>query len=380
VRIALFTETFLPKWDGIANTLCHLLDHLAARGHESLLFAPRGAPERYAATEVVGLPSIDVPLYPGLRLAAPAVAVGRRLREFQPDLVHLVGPFLLGTAGLWQARLRGIPVAASYHTDLPGYAAKYGVSLLREPAWLILRTLHNQADLNLCPSRWTRDELAEQGFRRLAIWGRGVDSRQFRPGLRSESWRWRLSDGHPDAPLLLYAGRLAPEKRVEWLRDVADALPGARLAIVGDGPSRPELERRFAGAPTVFTGTLRGRDLARAYAAADVFVFPSANETLGNVVLEAMASGLPVAAPASGGLLDHVRDGENGFLVEPEDRDGFVAIVKKLAEDEVGRRRMGRAARAYAENQSWERVLDDLLARYEALVEGTGARRALRAS
>lgn len=380
MRIAVFTETFLPKWDGIANTLCHLLDHLALRGHESLLFAPEGAPERYAATEVVGLPGIDVPLYPGLRLVPPAVAVGRRLREFQPDLVHVAGPFLLGMAGLWQARLRGVPVVASYHTDLPGYAAKYGLPLLREPAWLILRLLHNQADLNLCPSRWTRNELAEQGFHRLAIWGRGVDSRRFRPSLRSETWRWRLTAGQPDAPLLLYVGRLAPEKRVDWLRDVVAAVPGACLAVVGDGPSRPELEEHFAGTPTVFVGALRGPDLARAYAAADLFVFPSANETLGNVVLEAMASGLPVVAPASGGLLDHLRDGENGLLVEPEDRPGFVARVRALAGDELGRRRLGRAARAYAETQSWERVLDGLLARYESLVEGAERRRALQAS
>ncbi|MCX7841324.1 MAG: glycosyltransferase family 1 protein, partial [Anaerolineae bacterium] len=303
LRIALFTETFLPKVDGVVNTLCHLLDYFAECGYASLLFAPEGAPARYAQTNIVTWKGIRFPLYPELQIVPPLVDPLPQLSEFQPDLVHLVNPVSLGLAGLRAARHLRVPVVASYQTDIPGFARRWGLGLFAEPLLWYLRWLHNQCDLNLTPSRFTQCELIAVGYQRVKVWKRGVDTAHYRPDRRSSEWRWRLSGGHPAAPLLLYVGRLAPEKRVEWLWSVLHALPQARLAIVGDGPLRPSLEKLFAGTPTVFTGYLRGDDLANAYAAADVFVFPSPNETLGNVVLEAMASGLPVVAPRSGGLL-----------------------------------------------------------------------------
>jgi len=367
MRIAFFAETFLPKWDGVAHTMCRLLDHLAARGHASLMFAPEGAPPRYANTAIVGLPGFEFPLYPDLRMVLPIVNVEQQLAAFQPDLVHLVNPALLGWVGLRHARALGVPVIASYHTDIPGYAERYGLGLLREPLWAYFRWIHNQADLNLCPSRFTRDELRDRGFQRLSIWGRGVDTVRFNPRHRSEAWRLRLSGGRPEAPLLLYVGRLAVEKRVEWLRAVLYELPGVRLAVVGDGPLRARLEEQFAETPTVFTGYLQGDDLARAYASADLFVFPSANETLGNVVLEAMASGLPVVAPRSGGVLDHVVDGENGFLFDQNDVYDLIEVVRTMVADPPLVRQLAAAARWYAERQSWQASLDGLLAHYELL-------------
>jgi glycosyltransferase involved in cell wall biosynthesis len=373
MRIALFAETFLPKWDGVAHTLCRLLDHLAARGHASLMFAPEGAPPRYANTAIVGLPGFAFPLYPDLRMVSPTANVEERLADFRPDLVHLVNPALLGWAGLRHARTLEVPVIASYHTDIPGYAERYGLGMLREPLWAYFRWIHNQADLNLCPSRFTCDELQGRGFRRLAIWGRGVDTVRFSPRQRSETWRLRLSGGQPEAPLLLYVGRLAVEKRVEWLRALLYELPGVRLAIVGDGPLRARLEEQFTETPTVFTGYLRGEDLAQAYASADLFVFPSANETLGNVVLEAMASGLPVVAPRSGGVVDHVVDGENGFLVDKDDVYDMVAAVRTLVADPPLVGRLAAAARQHAERQSWQAILDGLLAHYELLARPAGS-------
>jgi glycosyltransferase involved in cell wall biosynthesis len=301
MRIALFTETFLPKIDGIVRTLCRLLEHLSHRGHTALLFAPEGGPACYAGTSIVGLPGYTFPLYPELKLVPPTTDVKRHLEVFQPEVVHIVNPVSLGLAGLRQARRLGVPVIASYHTDLPGFTQLWGLGALRGPSWTFLRWIHNQADLNLCLSYATRSDLEAHGFQRVKVWSRGVDTGQFHPGHRSAEWRGRLSGGHPDAPLLLFVSRLSPEKRVEWLHPVLNALPGARLAIVGDGPLRPALERTFADTPTVFTGYLHGRDLASAYAAADIFVFPAANETFGNVVLEAMASGLPVVAARAGG-------------------------------------------------------------------------------
>jgi glycosyltransferase involved in cell wall biosynthesis len=369
MRIAIFTETFLPKWDGVANTVCHLLDHLALRGHASLMFAPRGAPSRYANTPIVGLVSFSLPLYPELRLVPPIIDVARELTAFHPDLVLLINPAVLGVAGLRHARTLDVPIVASYHTDIPGYTERYGLGLLRDPLWAYLRWLHNRADLNLCPSHYTQAELSAHGFKRVRVWSHGVDAERFHPRYRDSAWRRNLSGGNSEAPLLLYVGRLAAEKRVEWLHPVLDAVPEARLAIVGDGPVRAELEARFAGTPTVFAGYLSGDDLSHAYASADLFCFPSANETFGNVVLEAMASGLPVLAPRSGGPVDQVRDCENGLLTRPDDVEGFVAAARRLVSDRATMHRLGLGARAYAETQSWEATMDPLLSQLRSLVE-----------
>jgi glycosyltransferase involved in cell wall biosynthesis len=293
--------------------------------------------------------------------------MGEELAAFRPDVVHLVNPFSMGYVGLKRAREVGAPVLASYHTDIPGYLQKYGFGLFTELGWSVFRWLHNQADLNVCPTLACREELEEHGFERVEIWGRGVDSELYHPGRRSRAWRERLTEGHPEAPLLVYVGRLAHEKRVDVVRPVLDELPHARLAIVGDGPLRDELDELFAGTNTVFTGYLRGDDLAAAYAAGDVFVFPGENETFGNVVLEAMASGLPVLAAGIGGPRDHVHSAQNGFLFEPGNSAQLVTLVRWLLMDEAFRLRLASNARAYAEGQTWESILDGLVGKYERL-------------
>ncbi len=375
LRIALFTETFLPKIDGIVNTLCHLLDHLAARGHESIVFAPSGGPRYYSKSRIVGLNGVPFPLYPELKLVPPVISVLDDLRSFQPDLVHVVNPVSLGYVGLRHARRLKLPLVASYHTDVPGFAKQWGLRFCYRPLVRFFRWIHNHADLNLCPSTVTQRELMAQGYRHVQVWTRGVDSNLFDPRCRDVGWRQRLSEGEPDKTLLLYVGRLSPEKRVDWLAPVLDALPDARLAIVGDGPARSQLERQFANRAVHFTGYLSGLDLAAAYASADIFVFPSANETLGNVVLEAMASGLPVVAARSGGLLDHVVDGETGFLFEPESQDALVEAVRRLVDQPYLARAIGVKGRSHIVHQSWERVLDGLIAQYSALLESKSSRR-----
>jgi len=368
MRIAFFTETFLPKIDGVVNTLCHLLDYLAGRGHASLLFAPEGGPGRYAQTPVIGLPGVSLPIYPELKIVLPHIDVSRHLTAFRPDLIHIINPVSLGLAGLNQAQHLHVPVVASYHTDIPGFAMRWGFGVLRDPFWTYFRWLHNQADLNLCPSTFTEAELISQGFERTKIWSRGVDIERFNPHHRSAEWRNRLTGGRPESPLLLCVSRLSLEKRLDWLRPALAALPQARLAIVGDGPARSDLERLFAATPTIFTGYLRGHDLACAYAAADVFVFPAANETFGNVALEAMASGVPVVAARSGGVLDHVLDRQTGLLFDPESQADLAAAVAKLITNPWLARSLGKAARQYAENKNWAAVFDKLLDDYAALV------------
>jgi glycosyltransferase involved in cell wall biosynthesis len=367
MRIALFSEVFLPKVDGIVTTLTKLLDHLAARGHESILFAPAGGPDRYAATRVVGLRGYPFPLYPELTLVPPTADVRRALSRFDPDVVHVLGPVSLGLAGIRQARELGRPVLASYHTDLPGFAVRWGYGVLSAPLRTLLSWVHNQADLTLCPSSATRADLERAGVHDVAVWSRGVDASRFSPARRSRAWRTRLAAGRADAPLLLFVGRLSPEKRVDWLRPVIDAIPAACLAVVGDGPSRGMLETLLAPTPTVFTGWLSDGDLAAAYAAADIFVFPGANETFGNVALEAMASGLPVVAPRAGGILDQVVDGETGLLFEAEDCGAFVMATRWLVHDVRFRRRLGARARSRAQARPWTAVLDTVVGWYEAL-------------
>jgi glycosyltransferase involved in cell wall biosynthesis len=261
----------------------------------------------------------------------------------------------------------GVPVVASYHTDIPGFLQRWKIGALSSVVRAYLRWMHNQADLNLTPSRFTRDELKTSGFERVRVWERGVDTKRFHPARRTEAWRRRLSSGDVAAPLLLYVGRLSPEKRIDWLRPALTALPQARLAIVGDGPARPALEHTFAGTPTVFTGYLRGDDLYSAYASADIFAFPGANETVGNVILEAMASGLPVVAPRSGGLLDHIVSDQNGLLFETESQGSLATSLSWLVNDPALARRLGQAGRRYVENRSWASTLDGVLEHYERL-------------
>jgi glycosyltransferase involved in cell wall biosynthesis len=210
--------------------------------------------------------------------------------------------------------------------------------------------------------------LQAQGYNHLALWTRGVDVTRFSPERHSVDWRVRLSGGEVNKPLLLYVGRLSTEKRVEWLAPVLEALPQARLAIVGDGPARPLLEETFAGLPVVFTGYLSGDELAAAYASADLFVFPGANETLGNVVLEAMASGLPVVAPQAGGIQDLVQNGKTGFLVDPESRDSMIAAVAALVANPTFAAEMGAAGRQAACARRWDHVFDGLIDSYATVI------------
>jgi glycosyltransferase involved in cell wall biosynthesis len=370
MRIALFTETFLPKVDGVVNTLCHLLDHLLLRGHTSLLFAPGGGPSHYGETDIVGFQRFSLPGYPELKLVPPWVNVKPLLQSFNPDLVHLLNPFALGRNGLHAARKLGIPTVASYHTDLPGFLRRWHLGMLSSVINAYVRTLHNRADLNLSPSHATKAMLEDNGFKRVRVWRRGVNTVQYNPNWRNHEMRRRLSGDEPEKILLLYVGRLSYEKRVDWLYPVIDALPQARLAVVGDGPARAKLQQLFHNTPTTFTGYLHGEELSQAYASADMFVFASQYETVGNVILEAMASGLPVIAPRSGGLLDHVVHGRTGLLFDPDDRDELVVAARHLTTYRKIRESMGREGRKHAETLDWSSTLDSVLDEYMHTVEG----------
>ncbi len=365
MRIAYFTETFLPKIDGIVITLTHLFDYLAQEGHESILFAPSGSIEHYAATPVSRHRSMKTPFYPELRIATPIARVEKKVLDFKPDLIHLVNPTSLGIAGLRVALKHSIPVVASYQTDVSGFARRWKMGVVSEPVFQFYKFIHNRADINLVPSNFTRKQLVAKGFKRLTVWPGGVDLERFSPKKRTAKWRKKLTGGEDGKVLALFVSRLSREKRVDLLLPIARDIPGLRLAIVGDGPDRRRLERIFNNTPTVFTGYLRGEALAQAYAAGDLFVFTGAEETYGNVVVEAMASGLPVIAPNSGGVVDLVDNGKTGLQYPSESPERLFKAVKKLAGDPALLKQMGKAGYKKAQTQSWQNSFDTLFAQYD---------------
>jgi glycosyltransferase involved in cell wall biosynthesis len=370
VRIAFFTETFLPKVDGIVTRLTKTLPHLVAAGDEVMVFCPEGAPDNHAGAQVVGVPALPLPLYPELKLALPRPAVSEALERFRPDLVHVVNPAVLGLGGIWLAKTRNLPLVASYHTHLPKYLEHYGMGMLEPLLWELLKAAHNQAELNLCTSTAMVDELAAKGIEHTALWQRGVDTELFRPELANPAMRARLHGGHSDTGnLLLYIGRLSAEKQIERIRPVLEALPQARLALVGDGPHRQQLERLFEGTATTFVGYLAGDELASAYASGDAFVFPSSTETLGLVLLEAMAAGCPVVGANRGGIPDIVSDGINGCLYDPDQPASLVTAVQRLLGDGVTRAQLRQAARLEAERWGWAGATAQLRAYYRQVLE-----------
>ncbi|MEJ2758356.1 MAG: glycosyltransferase family 1 protein [Anaerolineales bacterium] len=369
MRVAIFTETFLPKVDGIVVKVCRLLEHLEKRGHQAIVFSPSGSPAEYAGFPVYSFRSLRVPFYPELNISPPWIFVDQKLREFKPDIIHLVNPVSLGLAGLRAAKLYQVPVLASYHTDVPGFAEYWHLGFLSDSIYRYARWIHNKVDLNVCPSEFTRRQLYEHNFKRIEIWRGGVDVDLFSPEKYSDEMRNRLSDGEADRPLLMYVGRVSPEKQIDRLLPVLKAFPQVRLAIVGDGPSKVDLEKKFADTDTVFTGYLKGDELAAAYASGDIFTFTGDKETFGNVVVEAMASGKPVIAPNSGGVTDLVMDGINGCLYNPTTPESIIEAASLLVNDPELVNEYGAMGRKLAEQRTWDITLDELMTHYKKVID-----------
>lgn len=382
MRIAFFSETFLPHTDGIVTRLCHTLNYLQSKYADHLLVvAPQmpGAHTSYQDIPILRVPSFSLPFYPDFYLGLPVLNKHIRavLDTFRPDIIQAVNPVGgIGHLALHYAERQGVPLVASYNTDLPRYARYYGFGLYESLLWSYLRWIHNRAALNLCPSRPVQEQLQAHGIQHVALWRSGIDASQFHPQWRSQAWRERLTNGNPHATILLYVGRVASEKRIDRVIKVLPQLPGCHLAVVGDGPAMPQLQGLAEGRPVTFLGTLKGKDLTAAYASADIFALASITETFGFVTLEALASGLPVVAARQGGTLDLVLDGHNGLLFEPDSTEQMVAALCCLAESPEKRRIMGQAARQFVEDGAWtwEAATDDLRARYTQLVQAAAAR------
>jgi phosphatidylinositol alpha 1,6-mannosyltransferase len=361
MRVAIVTESFPPDVNGVAHCALRTAEHLARRGHDPLVIAPAGPQEPAAGQDpcqVVRVPSLPLPGYPQVRVALPGRRTAAAIAAHRTDIVHLASPFVLGVRGLAAATRLRIPAVAVYQTDLAGYARTY-LNAGEAAAWRRIRGVHNAAARTLAPSRASVTALEGQGVPRVHLWQRGVDSVRFHPGHRDEALRRELA---PRGELIVgYVGRLAQEKHVELLAETC-ALPGVRVVVVGDGPSVPNLRAALPGA--VFLGRRTGGDLARIYASLDVFCHTGPFETFCQTVQEAMASGVPVIAPAAGGPLDLVDHGRTGLLVPPGDGLAIRVAVQLLHGDPRLRLRYAAAARTAVADRTWEAVGDQLLDHY----------------
>ncbi len=382
MRVAIITENFLPKLDGVTRTLARLLEYLQANRHRALLLGPESGMQEYAGAEVVGTAGFPLPFYPELKFNFFRPLFIRRLNEFQPDIVHLVDPVVLGAAGLAAACFLNKPVVSSYHTNMAAYCAYFGVPIFTRPMWAYNRLIHSQCALTFCPSPSTAGMLEKQGFQNLRIWSRGVDTTLFRPERRSAELRtsWLHRRKRPgEKTVLLYAGRISWEKNLRLLTQAYRNMDHKRchLVIVGQGPAFGEVQQELADLPVTFTGYLQGEDLAAAYASADIFVFPSRSETFGQVVLEAMASGLPVAGVYSEGVCDLVQNGETGYLLdaqglsEKEEALAYQEIIAHLIANVPVRQRVGQAALQEARQRSWPEAMKSLMQGYRDVIEAT---------
>lgn len=364
MRILLATDSFPPKVDGVADTSETVARLLGARGHDVTVLATGRETPLTGQYCVRRMRSVAFPLYPELRVSTSLVELRRVVRQ-QWDAVIVMTP---GPIGVRTLRLlaKRVPVINVYTTDLPQYLSCYRLGLFRGTAWRMLRWMASRSRATLCPTEHVRATLAARGFPRLRVWGRGVDTTLFRPSRRSEVMRARLSGGEPRQPLVLYVGRLAKEKSVADLAAAIRRLEGVRVAIVGDGPERASVEAAFAGLPAVFTGYLRGEALAEAYASADLFAFPSPSETFGQVVLQAMASGLPAVVVEGTAPAELVPAGKAGLHVPAHDAPAMAAAISHILGEPGLREAMAAAAAARAMDFSW----DQLVAQLETVLAG----------
>ncbi|MGE5320364.1 MAG: glycosyltransferase family 4 protein [Hyphomicrobiaceae bacterium] len=382
LHIALVTETYLPEVNGVAITIGRMVEGLRNRQHHIHLIRPRQSrldtaarDEGYEETLVSGMP---IPGYPELKAGLPAGSTLLRLWERQrPDIVHIATEGPLGWSALAAARELKIPVSSDFHTNFHSYSQHYGIGLLKKPIAAYLRHFHNKADCTLVPTAALRQQLEDSGYRNVEVVSRGVDTELFHPARRDAALRaaWLASD---DTPVVMLVSRLAPEKNLEVVMQAFERMsrihPLARLVLVGDGPERTKLERRYPHA--IFAGMQTGEALARHYASGDIFLYPSLTETYGNVTVEAMASGLATLAFDYAAARQHIRHDVNGLLAPFADTEAFISQAAELVCDIARVQRLRIAARETVESMTWEHITGQLEGVLFDTVRSKGAKNA----
>ena len=364
LRITLVSETFPPEINGVANTLGRLSEGLRQRGHEVEVVRPRQAGEAPVHNDphLMLCRGWALPGYPGLQWGEVSMhTLLRRWRRQRPDVLYIATEGPLGLSALRAARRLGISVVSGFHTNFQQYTHQYGLGLLTRMLTHYLRWFHNRSTLTLVPSISQRLELERRHFERLALLSRGVDSQLFHPTKRLNALRehWGLAEGDI---AVMHVGRLAPEKNLGLLKRCFEKLCSTypqrnlKLLVVGDGPQRAALEKQLPQA--IFCGSQRGEALAAHYACGDVFLFPSLTETFGNVVLEALASGLGVVAYDQAAAAQHIRHGYNGVLAMPGDEEAFCEAATWLLEEDETLRCVRLNARQHASRQGWAAIIE----------------------
>ena len=380
MRVAIVTESFLPSINGVTTSVCRVVEQLSRRGDEVVVIAPRArddGPDVFSGAMVHRVASLPVRQFD---VGLPVPEIERLLEGFAPDVVHVASPFLLGARGLAAARALDLPTVAVFQTDMAAYVRKHtpgpAGAAAASTTWRWIRRIHGWADLTLAPSTAALAALREQDVPRTALWGRGVDASLFNPAWRLDAVTRALRrELAPDGERLIgYVGRLAPEKELERLVEVAD-VPGTRLVVVGDGPSRGVLHAVLAEAAArsgggrnrtpAFLGPRHGDDLARAYGCLDVFVHTGTAETFGQTIQEAGASGLPVVAPRAGGPVDLVTDGVNGYLFDPALPGSLRRLVTRVLDSPGHAEVLGRRGHELVRGRSWAGVVEKLVEHYD---------------
>lgn len=369
LKILLLVEpTPFTYVSGYANRFQEMLKFLRIAGDDVRILTPdrhvADAPNDFLGFPITTVRGFEFPFYNILTLSFDLRFETRRLiKEFKPDVIHVSAPSMLLAPAMFWARWYKIPLVMSYHT----HAVEYTKNYIRFPGNIAvanqyLRLCHNRADLTLCTSPQLQNDLKSVGIKtEIDVWQKGINTEIFNPKFKNSQMREKLSNGNIDAPLFLYVGRLGKEKKIERLKQVLEAMPGCRLALVGKGPYEQTLRELFKDLPVVFAGEMKGEALSQAFASCDLFLMPSDSETLGFVVLEAMASGVPVVASAAGGLIDIVNHNVTGFLADNNDTmEDFIEHTKRLVNDVNTRRSMQEAGRKWAESLSWEAATSKL--------------------
>lgn len=373
MRIALFTDTFAPQVNGVAMTLDRLVKYWERKGIEYIVFAPDDLVQTEDSDHIKRILSLPFPLYPECRIPLSRYAnIEKQLLDFKPDLIHLATPFTLGLIGLRFGQRHKVPMVASYHTHFDQYLDYYRLLFLKKMLWTYVTWFHSHCERNYCPSASTKQILEENGIQNVEIWGRGIDRSLYHPSFRNSDFREKYGIS-PDKLLLLYVGRVAPEKDIDILLESYRTLPQdvtdrVHLVIVGDGPYLSKINKEEIP-NIIWTGFLRGKELSEAYASCDLFVFPSTTETFGNVVLEAMSSGLPVVGVDSGGVVDTITHMKNGLLCHPRSVESFREGINLLIRNDHLRQQMAYFARMNATKRSWESIFDRLTDSYCTVLE-----------
>lgn len=372
MKLAIVTETFPPEINGVAMTFGVIASELGRRGHDVTIYRPQRddlpAPGSTPDYREVPMPGMSIPGYPLLRLGLPArFKFSRYWKNDRPDLVHVVTEGPLGATAVSAARSLGLPVTSSFHTNFHAYTSNYGFSAFHKIVLGWLRRVHNRTQRTFAPTDELCDELRELGFRDLSLLSRGIDTTCFSPDRRDLELRKSWGVG-PDDPVVLHVGRMAPEKNYDLLFRIYDAMrvanPKLRFVLAGDGPLRESLIKEHP--ECIFAGFYSRQEIGRYYASADIYIHASLTETFGNVLTEAMSSGLATAGFNYAAAKQFIRHRENGLTVPCDDPEGLLSISVELARDQALRAKLSRAARAGFEQHSWDRVIGlfeaDLLA------------------